>query len=175
MSKPFNKLSEEFNATAKAYIDGDVSIELLTTKYSVLIAHKATSPQEKRELVTTMYNCGLKWLEAQAKAGNAVDHQTTISMTAHFTRLTDEDSINFIPSAAPEQLTDVALDLLRRAESPSGGGSSMKAYIVKLAGQTLAAADKIKAAHTALADITTSQDITPSKTLTLKQKDEFKL
>lgn len=174
MPKPFTQLSEEFNATAKAYIDGDVSVDLLTTKYSVLMAHKAKEPEEKRALVRAMYDCGLKWLSALA-SGNAVDHQTTSNMTLLFTRLTDDDSINFVPPSAPEQLTDVALDLLRRAEGPSGGGSSTKGYIVKLAGQTLAAADKIKAAHLATTDVTTSQDITPSKTLSLKQKDEFKL
>lgn len=174
MPRPFSELSEEFNATAKAYIADDVSVDLLTTKYSVLMSHKAKEPQEKRELVTAMYNCGLKWLSARAEAGASVDHQTTINMTALFTRLTDDDSINFIPANAPEQLTDVALDLLRRAEGPSGGGS-MKGYIVRLAGQTLAAADKIKAAHLATTDVTTSKDITPSKQLTLKQKDEFKL
>lgn len=175
MPKPFTQLSEEFNATAKAYIDGDVSVELLTTKYSVLMSHKAKEPEEKRQLVTTMYECGLKWLAALSAPGASVDHQTTINMTAHFSRLVDDDSIHFIPPAAPEQLTDVALDILRRAEGPGGGGSSSRGYLVKLAGQTLAAADKIKAAHLATTDVTTSKDITPSKQLTLKQKDEFKL
>lgn len=175
MPRPFNQLSDEFNATAKAYIEDDVSVDLLTTKYSVLMSHKAQGPEEKRALVTTLYDCGLKWLAARAQSGVSVDHQTTVNMTALFTRLTDDDSINFIPSAAPEQLTDVALDLLRRAEGPAGGGGSSKGYIVRLAGQTLAAADKIKAAHMATADVTTSQDITASKKLTLKQKDEFKL
>ncbi|TAL26966.1 MAG: hypothetical protein EPN97_18545 [Alphaproteobacteria bacterium] len=175
MPRPFSELSKEFNATAKSYIRDDVSVELLTTKYSVLMSHKAKEPEEKRELVTAMYECGLKWLAARAEAGATVDHQTTVSMTSLFSRLTEDDSINFIPPAAPEQLTDVALDLLRRAEGPAGGGGSSKGYIVKLAGQTLAAADKIKAAHLATTDVTTSQDITPSKTITLKQKDEFKL
>jgi hypothetical protein len=175
MPKPFTQLSEEFNATAKTYIEGDISVDLLTTKYSVLMSHKAKSPEEKQELATALYNCGLKWLSTLAVAGAAVDHQTTINMTSLFTRLTEDDSINFIPPAAPDQLTDVALDLLRRAESSAGGGSSTKGYVVKLAGQTLAAADKIKAAHLAATDVTTSQDITPSKTITLKQKDEFKL
>lgn len=175
MPKPFTQLSEEFNATAKAYIEGDISIDLLTTKYSVLISHKAKSPEEKQELATSFYNCGLMWLSTLAAPGVSVDHQTTVNMTSLFTRLTDDDSIHFIPPAAPEQLTDAALDLLRRAESTAGGGSSTKGYIVKLAGQTLASADKIKAAHLATTDVTTSKDITPSKQITLKQKDEFKL
>ena len=175
MSKPFPELSQEFNATAKAYVEDSISIDLLTTKFSVLLAHKAKEPEEKRELVKTMYDCGLKWLAARASPSISIDHQTTVNMLSQFSRLTDDDCINFIPANAPEQLTDVALDLLRRAEGPNGGSNSSKSYIVKLAGQTLAAADKIKAAHMASTDVTTSQDITPSKKITYKQKDEFSL
>ena len=176
MSKPFRELAAEFNATAKSYLESGVSIDLLTTKYSVLIAHKASEPEEKQQLVETLYDCGLKWLQNLSGIGKNVDNQTTLAMLSLFSRMTEDDSIQFIPKAAPEQLTDAALELIRRAEDANGGGSSTKGYIVKLAAQTLAAADKIKAAHDqAITDISTSQDITPAKKIELKQKDEFKL
>lgn len=176
MPKPFAALSDEFNATAKAYVEGDVSVDLLTTKYSVLMAHKAQTLEERQQLVESLYDCGLKWLNRLAEPGNSVEHVTTLAMLTLFSRLTEEDGIALIPRAAPEQLTDASLDLLRRAESPNSGGVTQRSNLVKLAAQTLAAADKIKAAHDLmLANVATSQDITPSKKISLKQKDEFSL
>jgi hypothetical protein len=138
----------------------------------VLISHKATAPEEKKQLVDTLYDCGLKWLQGLSQQGKTVEHGTTLTMLALFSRLTEDDGILMIRKTAPAELTDAALDLLRRAEDPNGGGSSTKTYIVKLAAQTLAAADKIKAAHDLeMANITTSQDITPSKKIELKPKD----
>lgn len=176
MSKPFSTLAAEFNATARAYLDSEVSIDLLTTKYSVLLTHKAVAPEEKKQLVETLYDCGLKWLQNLAQTGKVVEHQTTVTMLALFSRLTEDDGIHLIPKSAPEQLTDAALDLIGRAEDPDGGSTSTRGYIVRMAAQTLAAADKIKAAHDQMIlDVSTSQDITPSKKLELKQKDEFRL
>lgn len=176
MSKPFRELAEEFNATAKAYLKNEISIDLLTTKYSILIAHKSTEPDEKKQLVETLYDCGLKWLQNLSRIGQPVENGTTLTMITLFSRVTEDDSIQMIPKAAPEQLTDAALELLRRAENPDGGSSSTKVHIVRLAAQTLAAADKVKAAHDhAVVEVSTSQDITASKKIELKQKDEFKL
>ncbi len=169
MPKPFIELAEEFNATAKAYLQDDVSIELLTTKYSVLMGHKTADVDERRKLTETLFDCGLKWLQTFAGAGKSIDHSTTVEMLTLFSRLTDDDSINLIPAAAPAQLSDAALDLLRRAEGSNGGSASTKTYLVKLAGHTLEAADKIKAAQDAASDVSTSKDITPSKKIELKK------
>lgn len=176
MSKPFRDLATEFNATAKAYLTGEVSIELLTTKYSVLLSHKASEPEEKAQLVGTLYDCGLKWLQSLSQPGKSVDNQTLSTMLSLFSRLTEDDGIQMIPRSAPEQLTDAALELISRAEGPDGGSSSTKTYTVRLAAQTLAAADKIKAAHEqAVVAVSTSQDITASKKIELKPKDGFAL
>ena len=118
-----------------------------------------------------MYDCGIKLLTSLSKEDQSADSQMPDRMQAHFSRLQEDDSIRFIPADAAEQLSDAALDLLRKAERCDQrweGG-----YLVKIAENTLNFANRVAAEQEkAATEITTAQDITAAKPLSLKKKDD---
>jgi hypothetical protein len=172
MPRTIGELCDEFNQTAQSYVQSDISVDLLITKYAILLRHKAQDMKDRERLAGIMYDAGVQWLAKIAQPGS-VSYTMPARMLSHFNRITEEDSINLLPARAPAELTDIALDLLRRAEGPKGGDSESRGYLIKLANQALGFADAIRGAHEkAAAEVATSQDISPGKKIALKPKDE---
>jgi hypothetical protein len=173
MTRTIGELCDEFNKTAQSYTQSNVSVDLLITKYAILLKHKAQDLKDRERLAGIMYDAGVQWLTQITQPGTPVVYTMPARMLAHFNRMTAEDSIALLPARAPGELTDIALDLLRRAEGPKGGDSESRGYLVKLADQALGFADAIRDAHEkAAAEVATSQDIAPGKKIALKPKDE---
>lgn len=173
MSRTFRELSDEFNATVQNYLRSDVTVDLLLTKYSILLRHKAEEPADRQALADALYTCGAKWLSHIAEPSSGSLYMMPTQEMTLFSRITAEDSLPFVPARAPAELTDIALELLRRAEGPKGGDSESRGYLVRLANQTLGFADTIRAAHEKMAsEVATSQDIAPGKKIALKPKDD---
>lgn len=183
----FPELSADFNVSAKAFLKDpdDRPVAMLLAKYSALVKYKAQNNDEREALAAQLFDCGLKLMENAASTGRAAPSMSAGRQqcrkalehtTAIFDKLAEADSNRAVPEKAPDALGDVALRLVKKAESLELGNNhnyEFEGYrdtLVSLAEQALKYADSFK--ETAVggkkADVTTTQDITAARRIMLK-------
>lgn len=183
----FPELSADFNASAKAFLKDpeDRPVAMLLAKYSALAKYKAQNNDEREVLAAQLFDCGLKLMESVAAASRGAPNmssgrqqcrKTLENTTAIFDKLAEADSARAVPEKAPLALGDVALRLVKKAETLEQGSSHSYEFegyrdaLVTLAEQALKYADTFK--ETAVggkkADVTTTQDITTARRIMLK-------
>lgn len=184
----FPELSADFNASAKAFLKDpeDRPVAMLLAKYSALAKYKAQNNDEREALAAQLFDCGLKLMDSAAatgrgaaasmSAGRQQCRKTLENTTAIFDKLAEADSNRAVPEKAPEALGDIALRLVKKAETLEQGSSHSYEFegyrdaLVTLAEQALKYADSFK--ETAVggkkADVTTTQDITAARRIMLK-------
>ena len=163
---------------------------MLLAKYSALIKYMAQNNDEREVLAPQLFDCGLKILENAAATGRGTPsfssgrqqcRKALENTAAIFDKLAEEASSRAVPEKAPDALGDVALRLVKKAETLEETSTShhyeFEGYrdaLVNLAVQALKYADSFK--ETAVggkkADVTTAQDITARRIMLKNPKDD---
>jgi len=188
-----NALTEEFNASAAKYMHPDngykktVSLDMLLLKYTALQRYKLDETCNKKEITETFYRCATdtikKYVDKEASRQNAIPAGVPADVKRIFDLIIGEGEACHIPATAPQELSSLALDMLRRME-----GLNQKAFLdfrdnvdhdnlaayranaTALAAFSLEYADKLRnALKESLGNVTTSQPVAPSKTIQLKE------
>ncbi len=180
----FTVLVQEFNETAGKFRTNDnITTNLLLAKYTALLNFKTETDADKTTLARSLLDCGLNVLKAAAAGPTSGKTYTPgevnypaaakADAVAILQRLAAPDSIDAVPQGAPEELADAALALLRKGETlrwdqfGTGDRTNYGHALTALAETALSFAEQFQAARRG-PEVTTSQNISPSKRITFK-------
>jgi hypothetical protein len=175
-------ITEDFNASAQAFIRGDANkptLPALLVKYATLMRHKAKTPEEKGRLAEILLDSGLTWLRNLVNIQEIyyIDKDHRQNLEPLFAALAAPGSISSIPARAPQDLADAALALADATtrDCSGSGGDFAHAYRTGMAGlaqMALEYADTFQAQLDRQAeDIMTSKPVGVSRPIVLKAKE----
>lgn len=182
-------LTEEFNTTAAKHMKGDnnVPLDVMLLKYVALQRYKLDDASAKREATETLYRCAIDKLNtiSGVEASNKfhVPESLSTSVKKIVDTLLEEGQAENIPTTAPQGLSTIAIEMLRRIEALDytkfhnwDGRVEMDkitAYrtgATALAAFTLECAGRLRVAlKETTGNVTTSQPVAPSRPIQLKQ------
>lgn len=163
-------ISDDFNATARRFLDQEISSQLLLTKYGLMLKFQTQSVEERTELVGALCDTALKALEARAApryhgylGSSDIDSVATLLKT-----LENPDSAPLLPAMAPRALADIGMKYVQRAESSNDYNDRTK--LTDYARLCLEHADKFQAIFDRRnEDVSLAKNITPAKRIVLKK------
>jgi|GEM_PF-2121702 len=120
MSENYVSLSKEFNQTAQAIGAGEGNWQMAVAKFTLLMRHKAQTPEQKQELCATMLDAAISRLEKVVEKIPQMDNFTASTLEALygvFRPLADPENLPHMPKDASQRLADVTLDLVRAVET----------------------------------------------------------
>jgi hypothetical protein len=166
-------ITDEFNETARAFLQKGANSHLLLTKYSLLLNFKATDEAEKEKLTAALFDCGVKFLSARAAPSyyGYLSDADYGAAAALLERLAKPDSAVFLPVRAADDLAKVGFDFISSAENAGDAIDSHK--LTRYAALCLEYAEKLKnIAEAHENNLATGKNITPAKRIVLKHKDQ---
>jgi hypothetical protein len=183
-----SELTDEFSATVARYKadEGDVTLPMVVTKFSLLMRHKLGAIDEKRKAAQALFECGVGMItrEMDKPANGRTIIPNNVSETAEkiFSLLATEEMKDYIPIRAPAMLADVSLTCLRKAEGlkdedfvDSEGRidradmTNYKTKMSDMAATALEFADNYRSLiDSSASNIKTSRAITAAKTFVIK-------
>ena len=182
MAGTFRELSDAFNEAAKSFPRSEDNPDILLTRYSLLLRHKAETDEDRMQIVNTLYECGLQMLRkfTGPRGSTTVYDDTTTNAEAVFAQLSGPESLRCIPDGAPQAMADISFDLLAKAEAANSDHfptytrfNAYKAHMTSLAKLALKCADTFSAAIAErTVDIKTSKNIPLARRIVLKSKEE---
>ena len=181
-------LTDEFNTTAGRYMKGDVvSLDVLLLKYATLQRYKLDDAAGKRETTETLYRCAIDMFKriSGVEASNRVNINENLrdSIKRIYDTILEEGQAVNIPTTAPQEISSIALQLLRRTENVDKNNflnwnkgveyakiDAYRASATAFAAFTLQCADRLREAlKGTTGNVTTSQPVAPSRPIQLKQ------
>lgn len=181
-------LTEEFNTTSARYMkDEPVSLDVLLLKYATLQRYKLDDAAAKRETTETLYRCAIDKFKtiSGVEASNRV-HVTEYlrdSIKRIYDTILEEGQAENIPTTAPQEISSIALQLLRRTENIDENKfqnwnkvvehdkiGNYRTNVTAFAAFTLQCADRLREAlKETTGNVTTSQPVATSRPIQLKQ------
>lgn len=119
MSQTFASLSKEFNATADKFAGGDGVWQMTVNKYTLLMRHKAETPEQKEALTARLLDAALTRLE---KTVDEIPRMSTFypskleSLYGVFKALCTDENMPFMPRDASARMADAGLRTVRILE-----------------------------------------------------------
>lgn len=170
-NRSFAPLAEEFNKSASSFAkgEGNITLDAVMTKYTILQKFKAETPSDRMALAESLLDGALEILRRAALPSNRENLSTPVSnVQTILTRLTAADELPNVPERASRQLADAALDLVRKSEKlPSydynwSDCQNHKTTLLKLAQSLVGFAETLQNKDNA-AGFAASKSIAPAK------------
>jgi hypothetical protein len=180
MAQTFRELADEFNKSATASLTDKEDFQVTVAKYTLLMRHKAQSPEDKKELTGIMFKTAISNLE-QAVTDlpdmKTFDSIQLNSISGMLRQLVEPENIRYLPQNAATKTADTTLDLLRTLENyhrssnvANDSYKVIKSNYTELAYFALDVARVMKLAEAAGPEMKTVNDIQVARPLNLKGK-----
>jgi hypothetical protein len=181
-------LTEEFYTTASKHMRRlGVSLDVMLLKYATIQRYKLDDAAAKRETTETLYRCAIDKLKAVSEPAASsqvnLNESLNVSVERIFDTILNEGQAENIPTTAPQELSTISLQLLRNIEAldtkkflnwddrvNTDGVEAYRNNATALAAFTLKSADRLREAlKETTGNVTTSQPVSPSRPIQLKQ------
>lgn len=112
-------IADDFNETARGFIDREVSSQLLLTKYGLMFKFQAQTLDDKSELAGILCDTALKALEARALPNfrGYLGSSDQESIASVLKILESPESAPLMPAGAPQALAEIGMKFVARAEN----------------------------------------------------------
>ena len=163
-------IAADFNATAKRFLDQEVSTPLLLAKYGLMLKFQAESLDDKSAIAAIMCDTALEALNQRAAPGYRgwLGSSDVDSIAAVLKALESPDSAPLLRNSAPKALADTGMKFIQRAETTHDTTDRNK--FTDYARLCLDHAEKFQAIIDRRSDdVSTSKNITPARRIVLKK------
>lgn len=179
MSQTFASLSKEFNDTADKIARGDGVWQMAVNKYTLLMRHKAETPEQKEALTARLLDAAIKRLEKMVDdvpAMNTFYPSHLESLYGVFKALCAEENLASLPRDASARMADAGLRTVRIMENYDKHDrvtyeeyNKIRKHYIEFAGFMVEVAQVVKTAEDT-ARPQTQNDVTVGKPANVKSR-----
>ncbi len=179
MSQTFASLSKEFNDTAAKFAGGEGVWQMTVNKYSLLMRHKAETPEQKEALTARLLDAAIKRLEKTVDdipGMNTFSASRLESLYGVFKALCTDENMPFMPRDASARMADASLRTVRVMENYEKHDrvtyeefNKLRTNYIEFAGFMVDAAQVVKTAEDT-ARPQTQNDVTVGKPANIKSR-----
>ncbi|MEZ0261813.1 MAG: hypothetical protein ACAH80_12445 [Alphaproteobacteria bacterium] len=181
MAGSYEELSAAFNQSARDFLRMEPDAAWLVTRYTALLKFKATTEEQKADVVKTLCTCFEDYLKKYTKPDLTwISPESEANLQRLSAALKAPETLKRIGDKTAQSLADLSIDLLDQAKRmedndsiPYKNRSDYYHKLTRFAGFALSTAEAFQAEITAReVDVKTSKNISPAKRITLKAANE---
>lgn len=181
MAGSYEELSAAFNQSARDLLRMEPDAAWLVTRYTTLLKFKATTEEQKADLVKTLCSCFEDYLKKYTSPDlNWISPESEKNLMQISAALKSPETLKRITDKNVRTLADLAIDLLDQAKRmefddhiPYKNREEYYNKVTRYAGYAISTAEAFQAEMIAReVDVKTSKNISPAKRITLKAGNE---